>query len=144
MKPTMGDRRTTEMLRGTEIWESGDGSAAPRSGSPNIAGDAPKTVEMNREDDLGFLPSKKCSISRRGCWGRTAVKLACATAVRIPATFRMFLPRCYLLRGVRSLGRKRGILRLIGGLTNLLALTTLTVLGIGPTPKWFHLRKHQW
>lgn len=48
------------------------------------------------------------------------------------------------LRGVRSLGGKRGILRLIVGLANLMALTTLTVLGIGPTPQWFHLRKHQW
>jgi hypothetical protein len=47
-----------------------------------------------------------------------------------------------MVRGRR--GGNRGFVTLFGGVTKLMALMTVTVLGIGPMIQWFHHQERQW
>ncbi len=48
------------------------------------------------------------------------------------------------LRCALSWGGEEEILTQLDGVTNLVVLTNLTVLGIGPLLQWFHEPERQW
>jgi hypothetical protein len=58
--------------------------------------------------------------------------------------FSLFLVRCYPWTVRVRRGGKRGFVTLLGGVTKLMALMTVTVLGIGPMIHWFNHQGRQW